>query len=158
MKRPSRQLPLRLETPAAPTPWCDGGRIRHLDADLILRLATGREAVLRDGGDLRITLPPQATPRQIRDCVEAWLRDEARRLIEAAVCRHAARLGRPPPPWRLSFAARGGWAQVDRGGRLCFHWRLIEQPPAIVDQVVGLALATQAPVAAGNDLFAAFAV
>jgi predicted metal-dependent hydrolase len=156
MKKSSPQLSLRLDTALSdpPAPWSDGARLAYLGASLVVRLSTGREAAERDGDNLHITLPPQATPRQIRDCAEAWLRDEARRLIESAVYRHAARLGLALPRWSLSFAARGNWAQADAAGTLRFHWRLIEQPAAIVDQVVCRATAALAPVSSGADLFA----
>jgi hypothetical protein len=156
MKKTNPQLSLRFDTALSgpPAPWCDGTRLGYLGAVLVVRLSTGREAAERDGVNLHITLPPQATPRQLRDCAEAWLRDEARRLIDSAVNRHAARLGLALPRWSLSFAALGNWAQADAAGTLRFHWRLIEQPAAIVDQVVGRAIAALAPAASGADLFA----
>jgi predicted metal-dependent hydrolase len=155
MKKPNPQLSLRLDAPPSNplAPWCDGARLAYLGTALMVRLSTGREAVERDGVDLHITLPPQATPRQLRDCAEAWLRDEARRLIESAVIRHAARLGLALPRWSLSFAARAHWAQADAEGTLRFHWRLIEQPAAIVDQVVSRAVAALTPVTSDAELF-----
>jgi predicted metal-dependent hydrolase len=156
MKKSSPQLFLRLDTALSDplATWCDGARLAYLGAGLVVRLGTGREAAVRDGVNLHITLPPQATARQLRDCAEAWLRDEARRLIESAVNHHSARLGLAPPRWSLSFAARANWAQADAAGTLRFHWRLVEQPAAIIDQVVARAIAAMAPTSSGADLFA----
>jgi predicted metal-dependent hydrolase len=155
MKKSNPQLSLRLDTALSDplAPWCDGARLAYLGASLVVRLSTGREAAERDGDNLHITLPPEATARQLRDCAEAWLRDEARRLIESAVNHHAARLGFALPRWSLSFAARAHWAQADAAGTLRFHWRLIEQPAAIVDQVVARAIIALAPAGSGADLF-----
>jgi predicted metal-dependent hydrolase len=156
MKKRSPQLSLRLDSAVADplAPWLDGKWLPFLGAGLALRLSTGREAAVREGSNLHITLPPQPTARQIRDCAEAWLRDEARRLIESAVSRHTERLGCPPPRWILSFAARANWAQADTTGTLRFHWRLIEQPAEVIDQVVSHAIAAWAPTEAHSDLFA----
>ena len=159
MKQRNPQLALRLDAAALDplATWRDGLAIPYLGCELTLRLATGKEAVLRDGIDLHVTLPPEATPLQIRDACEAWLRGEAAAAIGAALARQAARLGRPAPPWRLSFAARSHWAGADRDGLLRFHWRLIEQPAAVIDQVVGRALAALLPAPAEADLFGACA-
>jgi predicted metal-dependent hydrolase len=161
MKPRNPQLALRLDTPAATDPltaWRDGTRLAFLGGVLTLRLATGREAVERMGTDLHLTLPPEATTRQIRDACEAWMRDEAAQLIDTALRRHAAQHHGAPPRWRLSFAERGHWATADADGLLRFHWRLIEQPLDVIEQAVARALAALPAQAANGDLFAAAVV
>jgi hypothetical protein len=157
MKRRQAQLALRLDAGPVADPlaaWRDQARLAYLGDALTLRLATGREAVERIGSDLHVTLPPEATAKQIRDACEAWLREEASRLIEAALRRRVPQHHSAPPRWRLSFADRGHWAKADSDGVLRFHWRLIEQPAEVIEQAVARALAALPAPAASGDLFA----
>ncbi len=138
------QLNLRFETepPDLAARWRDGASLSYLGIQLILRLDTDRKTVMLEEQVLHLPLPPAATARQIQDSVEAWLRQEAARLIGVNVELQAQRLARAAPRWSLSFAARGGWAQSHADGSLRFNWRLIEQAPATIEQVVGRAVAT----------------
>lgn len=139
----SPQLSLRLES-APPDParrWHDGAALAYLGHHLILRLDTDRKDAILDGDTLHLPLPPAATPRQIQDGVEAWLRREATRLIGTSMETQAQRFGPPTRRWALSFSARGGWASQHADGSLRFNWRLVEQPVGVIDQVVGNALA-----------------
>ena len=102
--------------------------------------------------ELHLTLPPEATPRQIRDACEAWLRDEVSRRIEDALLRCTAhRIALPR--WRLSFSENDHWAKLEPDGVLRFHWRLIEQAPEVIEQVVARAAAALPVAAANGDLF-----
>jgi predicted metal-dependent hydrolase len=153
-KRPP-QLALRLdsEAPAAAARWRDGTLLAYLGESVVLKLDTHcKEALLADG-ELHLPLPPQATPRQIQDAAESWLRACAVRVIAAQVIMAARGLDRPAPKVLLSFSARGSWAQADDGG-LRFHWRLIEQPLEIIVHVVERAVAGLPRVEATRDLFA----
>ncbi len=158
MKPRNPQLTLRLDA-APPDPaarWRAGASLAYLGGHLALQLDTDRKAAALDGGVLHLPLPPAATPRQIQDGVEAWLRREAARLIGASVARHAQRLGRDiqhAPRWALSFSARGGWVHNHTDGSLRFNWRLIEQPAALIDQTVGQALAALPTGNATADLW-----
>ncbi|MCX7175875.1 MAG: DUF45 domain-containing protein [Proteobacteria bacterium] len=143
MKPRSPQLSLRLES-APPDPamrWRDGAGLAYLGSHLILRLDTDRQDPVLEADALHLPLPPAATPRQIQDGVEAWMRREAKRLIGASVERQALRFGHAAPRWALSFSTRGGWVSQHADGSLRFNWRLVEQPPGVIDQVVGQALA-----------------
>lgn len=153
-KRPP-QLALRLdaEAPDAAARWRDGAPLAYLGGAVTLRLDTACKEALLDGSDLHLPLPPEATPRQVQDAAESWLRARAVRVISAQVVMAARQFGREAPNVSLSFAARGSWAQVvDRGLR--FHWRLIEQPPEAIAQVVERAVAGLPRVEASLDLFA----
>jgi len=139
----SPQLSLRLDS-APPDPavrWRDGAGLAYLGRRLILRLATDRKDAVLDGDTLHLPLPPAATPRQIQDGAEAWLRREAKRLIGASVQSQAQRLGHSASRWGLSFSARGGWGAQHADGSLRFNWHLVEQATGVIDQVVGQALA-----------------
>ncbi|MBU1236768.1 MAG: M48 family metallopeptidase [Gammaproteobacteria bacterium] len=149
------QLALRLDAaaPDVAARWRDGASLACLGATVTLRLDTAcKEAMFADG-QLHLPLPPEATPRQIQDAAESWLRAYAVRVISAQVVMAARPLRRAPPAVSLSFAARGSWAQPhDRGLR--FHWRLIEQPPEVIAQVVERAVAALPKVEDSLDLFA----
>jgi predicted metal-dependent hydrolase len=152
-KRPP-QLALRLEaeTPDLAARWRDGAPLTYLGGAVTLRLDTACKEALLDGDDLHLPLPPEATPRQVQDAAESWLRARALRVISAQVVMAARQLGRDVPKVSLSFAARGSWAQVvDHGLR--FHWRLIEQPQEAIAQVVERAVAGLPRTEASLDLF-----
>ncbi len=156
MKPRPPQLALRLdfEAPDPGARWRDGARLPYLGGEAVLSLDThARSAVLADGV-LHLPLPPEATSRQVQDAAEAWLRQEAGRVLAACVALQARRLGRTPPACSLSFAARASWVQPDGRGGLRCNWRLIEQPLAVIEQAVGRAVAALPPDAATPDLFA----
>jgi predicted metal-dependent hydrolase len=153
MKR-SPQLALRLDA-AAPDPdarWRAGAAIDYLGARLTLVLDTACRAPERVDRQLHLPLPPAAAPRQIRDAAESWLRDEALRIFDQVVAAKSALAGRCAPRSVLVFGKRGDWVRVE-GELLRCHWRLVEQPLAVIEQVLGQALAAYAAPAC-DDLFA----
>jgi len=155
MKRRPPQLSLLLDAaaPDAGERWRDGASVDYLGGRLLLCLDTGCREALLDTVILHLPLPPEATPRQIQDAAEAWLRRQAERVIGAELVMAARRAGRPVPAHGLSFATRAGWAQDDGKGGLRFHWRLIEQPEEVIAHVVSRALTSLAPVVTESDLF-----
>lgn len=95
---------------------------------------------------MHLPLPPAATPQQIRDTAESWLRDAALRTFSALVEGRGYRIV-------LAYGKRGDWVKRD-GQILRCHWRLIEQPPAVIAQVLDRALAEPSSAAACRDMFA----
>lgn len=156
MKPRPPQLALRLDfdTPDPGARWCDGARLTYLGGEITLALDTQRRAAVLDDGVLHLPLPPAATPRQIQDGAETWLRKEAARLLAECIARAAQALGRATPPCSLSFAARASWVQADGRGGLRCNWRLIEQPMATIEQAIAPAIAKLPSLAAADDLFA----
>lgn len=159
---PSRlpQLALRLDAAAtdADAPWRAGGTLAYLGGTLTLVLDTAARTPVRLDRELHLPLPPAATPRQIRDAAESWLRDEAQRVFAAALQKSALarrHLGAHDalPRVVLVFGKRGDWAKPE-GDLLRCHWRLVEQPLAVVEQVLDQALAHAPAVPASADLFA----
>lgn len=150
------QLPLLLDaaSPDAAARWCDGTRLPYLGGSVTLRLDTACREAMHDGGILHLPLPPEATPRQIQDGAEAWLRTQVADVIDAAVEIVSRGAARPTPRIRFSFAARGNWWQLDGSGGLRFHWRLIEQSEAVIFQAVRQALANLPADTPEPDLFA----
>jgi predicted metal-dependent hydrolase len=156
MKAKSPQLKLRLdaETPDSAARWQDGAPLAHLGGTLTLRLGTHRKEATIENDTLHLPLPPEASPRQVQDAAESWLRARALRVISAQVVMEARRFGRAVPKVSLSFASRAGWVRPDDTGGLRFHWRLVEQSPDVIAQVVARAVADLPVPAETLDLFA----
>jgi len=119
-----------------------------------LVLDTAAREPLRIGSELHLPLPPAATSRQIRDAAESWLRDEALRIFTKS-----ALAGRHPARVVLCFGKRRDWAKREggdggEGNVLRCHWRLIEQPLGVVEQVLGHALSQGQAAQVSDDLFA----
>ncbi len=151
----SPQLKLKLDgnTPDPAVRWHDGAVLAFLGGNLRLVLGTEHKDALREGDMLDLPLPPQATPRQIQDRAEAWLRDEAKRQLQQVIEQKAALAGRMAPRLTLSFAARGNWVEAQDGNTLRCNWRLIEQPMAVIEQAIARAIAALPPEDRGFDLF-----
>ncbi|HEY3431595.1 MAG TPA: YgjP-like metallopeptidase domain-containing protein [Rhodocyclaceae bacterium] len=159
MKPRNPQLSLRLDLgPGADTEeaWVEGAPLAFLGSNLSLTLDTAHKQATLDGAVLHLPLPPEATPRQIQDAAEAWLRNEAKNLLAEAIHRHSARQCRTPPKLALSFAARSHWVHMEADCLRC-NWRLVEQPMEVIDQVIGRAIATLPLPVVEGDLFAAVA-
>jgi predicted metal-dependent hydrolase len=154
------QLDLRLDAtaPDESRRWRDGALIAFFGDALTLCLDTTLKEAARMGEELHLPLPPNATPRQIRDRAEAWLRGEALWYITQLVKQKTAGDPAHAPAIQLSFAMRSSWTQIGDDGALRCNWRLIEQDPEIIDQVIGLALRQsllqQTQRQAEGDLFA----
>jgi predicted metal-dependent hydrolase len=151
----SPQLTLKLDSsePDPASRWHDGAALTFLGGSLRLVLDTRHKEALREGDTLDLPLPPQATPRQIQDRAEAWLREEAKRLLHHVIEQKSALAGRRAPRLALSFAARGHWAEVQNGDSLRCNWRLIEQPMPVIEQAIARAIAALPPEGGGFDLF-----
>lgn len=139
--------------------WCQGAVIAYLGGTLTLCLDTAVKEAVRIDDELHLALPPQATPRQIRDRAEAWLRAEALSRLGQILAQKSAMAARQPPVLRLSFASRSHWAESESDNTIRCNWRLIEQPLEIIEQVLTRALTDNAFAGthgstAGADLFA----
>lgn len=153
----SPQLTLRLDG-SEPDPagrWHDGATLAYLGGSLRLVLGTRHKEALREGDTLDLPLPPQATPRQIRDRAEAWLRAEARRVLQQVIEQKSALAERRAPRLALSFAARGDWVEVRDSDVLRCNWRLIEQAMAVIEQAIARAIAVLPREDRESDLFGA---
>jgi predicted metal-dependent hydrolase len=153
------QLALRLDA-SAPDPadrWHHGTEIAYLGGSLRLQLDTAGKDALLEGAILHLPLPPQATPRQIQDRAEAWLRDAAKQHFFAILAQKSALVGRRTPQFKLSFAAHGSWVQVQDAETLRCNWRLIEQGPEVIELALTRAIAAMPQPEQELDLFAAFA-
>jgi hypothetical protein len=164
MKPRTPQLTLRFDAAMAvpDAHWGAGTTIAYLGGRLTLVLDTACRVAMRIGDELHVPLPPAATSRQICDAAESWLREEALRLfteksaqpLRAASGLTASLLAeRQDVTVKLVFGKRSDWARLE-GRQLRCHWRLIEQPLAVISQVLIQALASPASALPSDDLFA----
>lgn len=152
VRKPQHDLRLDTTTPDAASRWHVGASIRWLSLSLRLTLSREHVQACRQGDTLFLPLPPHATPRQIQDSAEAWLRTDAIRYLTQCIAEKSALAIRQPPRLILSFATRGDWVELldaasasttdittDPPTLRCY-WRLIEQAPEIIDAVLRKAL------------------
>jgi predicted metal-dependent hydrolase len=67
--------------------------------------------------------------------LEAWLREEARRLIDASIAAHAGAMEVTPRAVTIRDP-RTRWGSASRTGRLSLSWRLALAPPEALETVV----------------------
>jgi len=89
---------------------------------------------------LRLGLPHQADPEQIRDAVQAWMQREARDLFAQRVQHFAVQLGVQVTRIALS-SARTRWGSASADGSIRLHWRLMHFSHSVIDYVVAHELA-----------------
>lgn len=98
----------------------------------------GRERHITTGPDRSIHLLADAlvipdAPRPGAR-IAGWLKETARRELDAATARHAREIGRPVA--RLTLRdTRSRWGSCTEDGRLMFSWRLAMAPPEVLDYV-----------------------
>jgi predicted metal-dependent hydrolase len=106
-----------------------GHRFGAVGASLEVGSGTVVEQVLRVG------LPTNATPQQIRDAVQAWLMRHAREHFQQRLNHFAPLL---QVQWKkLSLSSAGTrWGSARSDGSIRLNWRLIHFRPAVIDYVV----------------------
>jgi len=138
-QRAARQEAARIE-------WREGAVLPFLGAAVRLRLdpahgfaAAGAVLDAGEGGAgervLRLALPQQAAPAQIRDAAQAWLMRQARRIFVERLDHFAPRLGVRWTKLSLSNAATR-WGSASADGSIRLNWRLVHYRLDIIDYVV----------------------
>ena len=84
---------------------------------------------------------------------EAWLREQAKQILQRVIAEKSALAGRRAPRLALSFAARGHWVEAQGGDVLRCNWRLIEQSLPVIEQAITLGIAALPAEDQGFDLF-----
>ena len=134
--RAKRRLPL--------VHFADGGQLPYLGTVITLRLGADLRASELGpgpaGDELRLALPPEAAEAQIRDAVQTWLKEQARRVIGERLAQLSARNGVSYAAWALS-SARSQWGSCGADGRIRLNWRLIHFALPVIDYVVAHELA-----------------
>jgi predicted metal-dependent hydrolase len=125
--------------------FADGGRIPYLGGEVVLRMRPDlREsefaAVPGALSELRLALPTGTDVTRVRDAVQAWLKAEARRVLQERLDVLGARSAAPCRSWALS-SARSQWGSCTAQGRIRLNWRLVHFAPGMIDYVVAHELA-----------------
>lgn len=122
--------------------WADGTTLPYLGRPLTIAVTSPSGTILHDPvrAVLALDLLPQAHAQQIKDRVQGWLQQEARRLFGERLNVYAQRLGVRHSAYALSSATTR-WGSCSSDGRIRLNWRLIHFPLSIVDYVVAHELA-----------------
>jgi predicted metal-dependent hydrolase len=84
---------------------------------------------------LRVGLPLNAEPKQIRDAVQAWLMRQAKALFVQRLDLYAPQLGVRWHKLSLSSAATR-WGSASANGAIRLNWRLVHHKLDVIDYVV----------------------
>ena len=84
---------------------------------------------------LRLGLPLNAQPQQIRDAVQAWLMRQAKALFVERLNHYAPQLGVQWHRISLSSAATR-WGSASADGSIRLNWRLVHHKRDVIDYVV----------------------
>jgi predicted metal-dependent hydrolase len=84
---------------------------------------------------LRVGLPQNAQPAQIRDAVQAWLMRQAKRLFAERLDHYAPQLN---VTWRKLVLSSAGtrWGTAHSDGLIRLNWRLVHFRLPVIDYVV----------------------
>jgi len=84
---------------------------------------------------LRLGLPLNAEPQQIRDAVQAWLMRQAKALFVERLNHYAPQLGVQWHRVALSSAATR-WGSASANGAIRLNWRLVHHKRDVIDYVI----------------------
>jgi predicted metal-dependent hydrolase len=118
--------------------WEDGARLLYLGTQVTLRIThQSRTTVVHDAEQniLQISLPPNFHEQQLKDQVQSWLQQEAKRVFNQRMPVFAQRLGVSYHSMSLSSAGTR-WGSCTSQGKIRLNWRLIHFSPEIIDYVV----------------------
>ncbi|HEY3538175.1 MAG TPA: SprT family zinc-dependent metalloprotease [Trinickia sp.] len=122
--------------------WRDGAQIPFLGKPVTVALGSSHGALRFDpeAAVLALALPAHVDAQQIKDRVQGWLQNEAKRVFGERLDVYAQKLGVSFKGYALSSAATR-WGSCSSDGRIRLNWRLIHFPLSIVDYVVAHELA-----------------
>ena len=136
---------------AARIVWCDGVQLPYLgfplqvvlDSTCTLKKKSAQfepaPAVAANAAllphTLRLGLPLNAEPQQIRDAAQAWLMRQAKALFVERLNHFAPQLGVQWQRVSLSSAATR-WGSASANGSIRLNWRLVHHKCEVIDYVV----------------------
>ncbi len=122
----------------------DGGSLSFLGRDVALRLRadidSARLVEHATSTDLQLPLPVDADEQRVRDTLQAWLKEQARRILGERIAVLAPRLHVQPRTWSLS-SARSQWGACTNDRHIRLNWRLVHFSLPVIDYVVAHELA-----------------
>ncbi|MFZ6758050.1 M48 family metallopeptidase [Undibacterium sp. Ji50W] len=123
--------------------WKDGAKLPYLGGEIALQIAPASISgthFLADQGTLIINLPADAGEQQLKDRVQSWLQQEAKRVFNDRLPVFAEKLNVRYQSMALS-AATTRWGSCTSQGKIRLNWRLIHFSPMIIDYVIAHELA-----------------
>ncbi|MBM4781453.1 MAG: M48 family metallopeptidase [Archangiaceae bacterium] len=119
--------------PSVKREFVSGEGFPYLGRSYRLQLVRGERAPLRlEAGRFKL---PRAQARAGEQLFTGWYVEHAQVWLEARVAMWAERLGVSPAS--VTVRDQGyRWASCAAGGRLYFHWRVIQLPPRLIDYVI----------------------
>jgi predicted metal-dependent hydrolase len=129
---------------AARIVWADGVVLPYLgdqlkvviDSSSALKKKSAQFEPSEEGvHTLRLGLPLNAEPQQIRDAVQAWLMRQAKALFVERLNHYAPQLGVQWQRVSLSSAATR-WGSASANGAIRLNWRLVHHKRDVIDYVV----------------------
>ncbi|WER46506.1 SprT family zinc-dependent metalloprotease [Cupriavidus sp. WKF15] len=122
--------------------WRDGATLPFLGQTITLVLESPIGAVLFNGETrvLHLAMPAHADEQQIKDRVQGWLQQQARRLLPQRLDHYAERLGVRHSGFALTSAATR-WGSCTADGKIRLNWRLMHFPMSMIDYVAAHELA-----------------
>jgi len=118
--------------------WCDGATLPYLGNDITLRiLAAQASGIAYDAEtrELTVSLPPEAGEQQLKDRVQGWLQQEAKRIFAERLPVYAEKLGVTYHSFALSSATTQ-WGSCTVEGKIRLNWRLIHFAMPMIDYVI----------------------
>jgi predicted metal-dependent hydrolase len=118
--------------------WRDGGVLPYLGTDLtLLVVAAAGDAMVHDpvAGTLMVCLPAEPSEQQLKDRVQAWLQQEAKRLFAARLPVYAEKLDVQYRAFALSSATTQ-WGSCTADGKIRLNWRLMHFALPLIDYVI----------------------
>lgn len=123
--------------------WRDGATLPYLGNDITLRILSAQSAGIAfctESRALTINLPPDAAEQQLKDRVQGWLQQEAKRVFAERLPVYAEKLGVTFRSFALSSATTQ-WGSCTVEGKIRLNWRLIHFALPMIDYVIAHELA-----------------
>jgi len=116
--------------------WREGASLPFLGRSITLQLASpaGMPQFDADRAMLHLALPTHADEQQIKDRVQGWMQQQARRLLAERLDHYADKLGVRHSAFALTSAATR-WGSCTADGKIRLNWRLLHFPLSMIDYV-----------------------
>lgn len=116
-----------------------GGRHWFLGEELVLELHPGKRHVHREGNRLLVTGSEPGRHEQVRDLIQRWYAEEARRDFTMRLARlwpTFEQRGHSRLPQLRIRSMRSRWGSLSTSGWMSLNMELIKTPPSCIDYVI----------------------
>ena len=120
--------------------FADGGQVQYLGKWTRLRLGADVPQLNDHANEIRLAVAAIAGEAEVRQALQAWLQEQAHRIIGERLGRFIGRTDARFGGWRLS-AARTQWGSCSPDGRVRLSWRLVHFALPVIDYVIAHELA-----------------